>query len=160
MIDVTTARTLAISYIGISHKSSGRVREHLLRKDVPEDIAEQAISSLCSDGYIDDLRVAQSIRRLRHGRNAEGLRKLRLRLIDAGIPAQVADDAMQTFPADEETIVELVRERICPDYLRASQFESFQINRWMRKSYNFLLSRGYSSDLALRALREGLRDVE
>ena len=66
------ARSLAIYYIGISHKSSGRVSDYLNRKEVLEEVSGQVVSSLIEDGYIDDLRIARSIIYSRKGRKAEG----------------------------------------------------------------------------------------
>jgi regulatory protein len=83
------ARSLAVSYIGISHKSSGKVTDYLSRKEVSEEISGQVVSSLIADGYIDDMRITRSIISSRRGRKAEGRRSLQQRLYIAGISKDI-----------------------------------------------------------------------
>ena len=154
------ARSLAISYIGISHKSSGRVLDYLNRKEVMEEIAGQVVSSLIEDGYIDDLRIARSIIYSRKGRKAEGKRALQMRLLQAGVSREAADEADSFMPDDEASIFDLFEERIMPELQKQIKMDNFDADKWMNKSFRFLLSKGYSTSLAMDTLRKRIRDVK
>ena len=154
------ARSLAVVYIGISHKTSGKTREYLIRKGVSGEIAEQVILSLIDDGYIDDLRVARSLIQLRRGRKAEGQRALQQRLLQAGISRSVIDEASGIMPDDEVSILDLFEERLMPELQKQIGMDYFDAEKWMNKSFRFLLSRGYSTSLAMDTLRKHIRDVE
>ena len=154
------ARSLAISYIGISHKSSGRVLDYLNRKEVMEEIAGQVVSSLIEDGYIDDLRIARSIIYSRKGRKAESKRALQMRLLQAGVSREAADEADSFMPDDEASIFDLFEERIMPELQKQIKMDNFDADKWMNKSFRFLLSKGYSTSLAMDTLRKRIRDVK
>lgn len=154
------ARSLAISYIGISHKSSGRVADYLNRKEVLDDISGQVVSSLIEDGYIDDLRIARSIIYSRKGRKAEGKRALLMRLQQAGVSREAASEADSFMPDDEASIFDLFEEKIMPELLKQIKMDNFDADKWINKSFRFLLSRGYSTSLAMDTLRKRIRDVK
>lgn len=154
------ARSLAVSYIGISHKTSGKTSEYLIRKGVSREIAEQVISSLTDDGYIDDLRVARSLIQSRHGRKAEGQRALQQRLSQAGISRTAIDEVSGIMPDDEVSIHDLFEARLMPELRKQIGMDSFDAEKWMNKTFRLLLSKGYSSSLAMDALRKRIRDVE
>jgi len=157
---VPEARSLAISYIGISHKSSGRVSDYLSRKDVSGEIAGYVVSALIEDGYIDDMRIARSLIQSRRGRKAEGRRALQQRMLQAGISRETVDSAYEVMPEDSVSILELFEERLMPDLRKQIDMPSFDAEKWMNKTFRFLLSRGYSTSLAMDTLRKRIRDVE
>lgn len=53
-IEELSARSAAISYIGISQKSSGRVVAYLASKEYSIEVAQSVVDSLVADGYIND----------------------------------------------------------------------------------------------------------
>ncbi len=154
------ARALAISHIGISQKSSGRVRDYLSRKGIQEETADSVVRSLISDGYIDDLRIARNLIKSRSGRKAEGRRALEQRLYHAGISREVIAMTDEIMPQDEISIQELFDAKLMPELIKLISMESFDANVWMNKTFRFLLSRGYSTSLTMDTLRKGIRDVE
>ena len=154
------ARSLAISYIGISHKSSGKVRDYLCRKGFSNEISDQVVISLISDGYIDDLRVAGSLIRSRKGRKTESKRALQQRMYHAGISRESIEAACVSIPDDSISIQELIEDKLIPDLQKQVLADAFDAELWMNKSVRFLLSRGFSSTLCMTALRRRIRDVE
>lgn len=154
------ARSLAISYIGISHKSSGKVIDFLHRKDIDEQLSLEVVRSLTVDGYIDDLRIARSIIQSRRGRKAEGRRALKQRMYLAGIPAGVILESEQYIPDDETSICELFEEKLLPELRKQIVSGIFESENWTNRSLRFFISRGYSTSLAVDTLRKRIRDVE
>jgi len=154
------ARSLAVSYIGISHKSSGKVTDYLSRKEVSEEISGQVVSSLIADGYIDDMRIARSIISSRRGRKAEGRRSLQQRLYIAGISKDIVSEAFECMPEDDVSIIELFDTKLMPELQKQISQDPFDAESWMNKAFRFLLSRGYSTSLSMDTLRKRIRDVE
>jgi len=154
------ARSLAVSYIGISHKSSGKVRDYLIRKDVSAEVSEQVVASLTDDGYIDDLRIARSVIQARSGRKAEGRIALQQRMSQAGISRDVISESCEFMPEDEISILELFDKKLMPDLQKQIGLDTFNAEIWMNKSFRFLLSRGYSTSLAMETLRKRIHDVK
>lgn len=154
------ARSLAVSYIGISHKSSGKVRDYLIRKDVSAEVSEQVVASLTDDGYIDDLRIARSVIQARSGRKAEGRIALQQRMSQAGISRDVISESCEFMPEDEISILELFDKKLMPDLQKQIGLDTFNAEIWMNKSFRFLLLRGYSTSLAMETLRKRIHDVK
>ena len=154
------ARSLAVSYIGISHKSSGKVTDYLNRKDMSEEISGQVVSSLIEDGYIDDMRIARSIISSRKGRKAEGRRSLQQRLYNAGISKDIVSEAFECMPEDDVSIIELFDAKLMPELQKQISPDHFDSELWMNKAFRFLLSRGYSTSLSMDTLRKRIRDVK
>jgi len=154
------ARSLAVSYIGISHKSSGKVRDYLIRKDVSAEVSEQVVASLTDDGYLDDLRIARSVIQARSGRKAEGRIALQQRMSQAGISRDVISESCEFMPEDEISILELFDKKLMPDLQKQIGLDTFNAEIWMNKSFRFLLSRGYSTSLAIETLRKRIHDVK
>ena len=154
------ARSLAVSYIGISHKSSGRVTDYLSRKEVSAEISGQVVSSLIADGYIDDMSNARSIISSRKGRKAEGRRSLQQRLYNAGISMEIVSAAIECMPEDDVSIIELFDAKLMPELQKQISKDPFDAELWMNKAFRFLLSRGYSTSLSMDTLRKRIRDVK
>jgi len=154
------ARSLAVSYIGISHKSSGKVRDYLIRKDVSAEVSELVVASLIDDGYIDDLRIARSVIQARSGRKAEGRIALQQRMSQAGISRDVISESCEFMPEDGISILELFDKKLMPDLQKQIGLDTFNAEIWMNKSFRFLLSRGYSTSLAMETLRKRIHDVK
>ena len=151
-------RSKAVSFIGISHKSSGRVRDFLLRSGVEQSLADQVVDTLITDGYIDDLRVARSIVSTRQGKKTESTSRLRQRLFAYGIPDQAVFDLMEEIPMDSITIEHLVNEKY--KNVDFSSFDSDELNSWMMSALRFLSSRGFSSNLSLSAIKKFIASNE
>ena len=154
------ARTIAISYIGISRKSSGRILAYLKSKGYSRDTSESVIQQLITDGYIDDVRIARSIIASRTVRKTEAKSLLLRRLHQAGISRDAIEIIKEEIPDDRESILVLVDQKIMPDFRKQMTLDSFDADVWINKSFRYLVSKGYSSSLSLDTLRNRIRDVE
>ncbi len=150
----------AISYIGISHKSSGRVKDYLVRSGFLPETAQEAVDTLVSDGYIDDLRIARSLAAARTGKKSESRYSLLQRLSQAGISRDVLTCAEEYFRSDEDSLSDLVDTAILPDFKKQMELPDFDAQKWMNKTFRYLMSRGFSSSLVADTLRNRICDVE
>ena len=91
---------------------------------------------------------------------AEGKALLIRRLMQAGIARSAIDDIKEEISEDCDTIIMLVDEKLMPDLRKQITLDSFDAKNWMDRSFRFLLSRGYSSSLAIEILKKRIREVE
>ncbi len=145
-------RAKAVSFIGISHKSSGRVRDFLIGCGVERSLADQVVDTLIEDGYIDDLRVARGIASARQGRKSESNSRLRQRLLNYGIPDQTICELMEEIRTDSQNIEILVNEMY--GNVDFSFFNSEELNAWILSAVRFLSGRGFSRNISLCAIRK------
>ena len=101
------ACSAAISHIGFSVYSSGKIKKYLLNKGYDIDIAAGVVSSLIERGYIDDYKAAGQVLLFRKGKKRESREFSRKRLIDAGVDPDVAADVVSDLPTDDNGVVEL-----------------------------------------------------
>lgn len=158
--NLRSARQCAISFIGISNKSSGKVREYLLRKGYSPDISEKTVLQLIEDGYIADLRVAASILRRRSGKKSEGKALLLRRLLQAGIPESAAKIALSDNVDDRESIRLYIEAMILPSFSDELLSDRTLFAKSYQKSIRKLISKGFSAELSAESLRKSIRDVE
>ena len=157
--ELVTCRQIAIRYIGIAVKSSGRVSEYLLSKGFSEETSALTVQGLIDDGYIDDGRVARRFLRQSSGSHAEGKALLLRRILAAGVRTEAAQEALEDYD-DKAALEECVRAKILPEYEKASAAEDFDMYRFTQKALRTLASRGFSVSQAIETLRRTFRDVE
>ena len=144
------AREKAIVFIGIAQKSSGKVADFLLRKDISSELVRDVVASLIEDGYIDDYRVAVAAAKKRRGRSAESRQRLSRRLLSLGISEAAAQSCVLDVPSDEESIWELISERLLPERRKMSAEDDD--SEWKLWAARFLAGRGYAESLIRRSL--------
>ncbi|NLT11540.1 MAG: hypothetical protein GXY06_03895 [Clostridiaceae bacterium] len=146
----SSARASAIRFIGISVKSSGRVSAHLLSKGYDETLVKRVVDVLIQDQYIDDYRVGRSIISKRRGRHAEGTLKLRQRMLAMGVSSGVVSSLLSDYVDDDVLLRELLEERYNCSF--SDQHENSIPREEYRRMYQFLIGRGFKSDMIARYL--------
>lgn len=109
--------------------------------------ADEVIDSLIKNRFVDDLRFARSFVRDRYRFSGYGKRKIALALAAKRIPRDIIAEALDEI--DEEIYYNNLRhitERKATT-LNLSIFEE------RNKLYRYLISRGYESSLAARAIK-------
>ena len=154
------ARMTAISFIGISHKSSGRVRAYLSNKGFGSETVQMVVSDLFEAGYIDDYRVAAALIRKRTGRQAESKSVLKRRLRAAGISESAILECEDLFVSDENSLEDLIQRKYFSDLTKKMEEEDFNPEKWFNKTARALLSKGYSQHLIFQTLHKVIHDVE
>lgn len=140
--------SVAIKYIGISTKSSGRIREYLRNQEIESWQIEEALKDLQRRGYLDDQAVAARIARQRTGRRAVSQKAMRYYMQAAGLPDSVINGFSEQLPSDNET----ARQALLGKFPKP---EIAQRARMIR----FLGSRGYGSGVAARTVADYLDSI-
>lgn len=152
------ARELAISYIRFSgSKSTGQVITHLRAKELPEELIEKIVHDLQTDAWIDDVRLARRILEDRQGRKIEGTSALRKRMLQRGIPHEVADRVLAERDVDEVKDVQTFFKERCAKEIDSLKLPDLSPEDYQRISQRVLrraLGRGFPVSCCLQVLRE------
>lgn len=109
--------------------------------------AEKIVNHLIDNRFVDDLRFAQSFVRDRYRFSGYGRRKIALALMAKRLPRETIDSAMEEI--DEEiyfgNLQHIVERKAAA--LDLSCYED------RNKLYRYVISRGYESSLASRAIK-------
>ena len=136
---------LAYAYINRRERTEHELREHLLRRDVQPEVAEEALAELGRDGYVDDRRFARLFTQDKSDLEQWGSERIRRALLDRGVPPEVAEGALAGEDgADELDRAVALLERRFPAGL-ANRRES-------ERALGVLLRKGYEYELAADAL--------
>lgn len=109
--------------------------------------AEKIIDRLIDNRFVDDLRFAQSFVRDRYRFSGYGRRKIAMALAAKRIPRDTIDEALEEI--DEDVYFDNLRHIVerKASSLDLSCFED------RNKLYRYVISRGYESSLASRAIK-------
>jgi regulatory protein len=123
-------------------RTLAETRENLLAKDIPTAAAEEIISILEQEGFLNDSRYAESYARFRieHG---YGPARIRRELIQKGVAAGTAEAALARLEEDFDE----------PEILRSTLAKQLRIKgeprtpRELKNLGDFLTRRGFSPEL-------------
>ena len=148
------ANNLAYNYISYRPRSRREVVTHLVHKGCSQDVAEAAAENLQSLQLLDDLRFARMLVRDLLSRRRSGISYIRQKLLAKGVARQTVDEVLAELVSPEgqaQTALQVASNR-----LRLQQRQFAHLDRMKRKQrlYQYLLRRGFSSDIASRTVRE------
>lgn len=120
--------------------------EKLKTNGYPEECIEDAVAYVKKYHYIDDLRYAEHY--IRYHQQKKSRQKLKMDLMQKGVRKDVIEQALEeNFESDEmRQIRELLEKR------RYDKTDSDEKEK--RRTYAFLMRRGYRSSDILSALRD------
>lgn len=144
------ARRFVIRSLAARAQSVAELRAKLAQREIPDDIAEEAIDRARGYGYIDDAELATQLAR-GHRARGYGAQRAALALKQRGIDPAVAKATLETvFDAAEEHT----------DAARALGTRSFGEGAAARsKAVAFLVRRGFSSRTAWAVVNARERDA-
>ena len=94
------AYTAALTLLSARELSESQLRARLIRRKLAPDDIDVAIDRLKADGTLDDRRVARALARLESGIRHRGRARVIQKIRQAGIGADVAEDAVKDVFAD------------------------------------------------------------
>ena len=127
--------------------SRAELTKKLVEKGETAENAEEVVSRLAELGVVDDRRYAALVVRQYAGKGY-GVRRVRMELIRRGVPRELLDAALDEMPAQEDTLLNLLRRKL------GDSFESADVKR----ATDALARKGYDWDeiaSALQRLRDG-----
>ena len=131
----------ATGYIAKCQKTKKQINDYLLKKGFEEDIVEYALGKLGEYHFVDDELFAKNYVKAKS--KSCGKRKLEYELKHKGVEEQIISDSIENFCEDEKTVVPVLEK-----YLKNKPLDL----KTKQKAFRFLMSHGYSSDVASAAI--------
>ena len=144
------AYTVALTLLSARELSETQLRARLTRRKLDPDDIDAAVTRLKQDGTLDDGRVARALARMESSVKHRGRARVTQKVRQAGITADVADEAVREVfeDVDEDALLERALER----RLRAkaaSELDEKQRARVVRS----LMAQGFRLEAILKKLQ-------
>lgn len=138
------ALELAHRHLNPRDRTVGELRRHLRQKGVDDTVAEQALTVLIDQGYLDDVRFARLFVQDKRELEQWGAERIRRRLLERGVEPELI---AQQLGADQERELDRALE------LLGRRFPTAPRDRRERdRALGVLIRKGYDPELALDAL--------
>ena len=138
------ARLFVVRSLAMKMQSAAEIEKKLAARDVPPEVARQAIERVKGYGYIDDASLAGQLARGMQARGY-GRRRAEQKLRTRGLPRALADTALDEAYGDRDEVA-LAREAL------GRRAVGDDADR--RRAVAFLARRGFSAGAAWRAVRD------
>ncbi len=147
------AHEKALRFLEPRPRSTSEVKQHLLKKKVAADIAEQEIARLLQAGLVDDQAFARFWVENREEFRPRAVRALRFELKRKGLPDDAIREAIGSVDESESAFR--------AGWARAQRWRELEHREFRDKLGAFLVRRGFSYETARQAVErlwEALRD--
>ncbi|WBW49238.1 regulatory protein RecX [Peptoniphilus equinus] len=132
----------------LNRKTIKEARDHLQHKGFSLEVAEDALSYLIDNGYLNDAAYARDFVYDKVHINHYGPNKIRMALRQKGIPQSIADQALASLDSDASN--ENLRKFAARKY---NALKPSDPNRY-GKTVNYLLYKGFSYEAIKKVLGE------
>ena len=146
------ARAVVLHRLSFGPRTRAQLREALIAKDVPEEVAEQVLDRFTEVGLVDDAQLAAEWVRARHRDKGLSRQLLAMELRRKGVSDEDAGPALDALGDDERAAAEELVRRKLPS-TRGLEYPK-RVNRLM----GMLARRGYGGSLAGDVVRSALAE--
>jgi regulatory protein len=147
------ARAICLRLLTGTPRTRKQLADALVKRDIPEDVAEAVLSRFEDVGLIDDAAFAEAWVESRHHGRGLARRALARELRTKGVDSALIDEAVGQLDSEQEeaTARELVARR-----LRATR--GLERDRRLRRLAGMLARKGYPEGMALRVVKQALEE--
>lgn len=148
------ARALCLRLLTGTPRTRRQLADAMRKREIPDEVAEYVLERFQDVGLIDDQAFANAWVESRHRGRGLARRALAQELRQRGIDAELVTEAVGLLDAEqeEETARELVRRRL-------PGTRGLDRDKRVRRLAGMLARKGYSEGLALRVVRDALREA-
>ena len=139
-VNYNRCRAMSLSLVKASPKPSALVRMKMLSKGFSEDIVDEAIEELTSEGEIDDRLYAEKYAREKADKGKSSRNLVVRELAAKGIDDEIACEAVEKFFTDDEPIAREIAEK------KAKNGDGYE------KIARYLLGKGFRQGLVMDVL--------
>lgn len=148
-----SALTYAYKLLGYRDRSEKEMTERLLMKGFDERKTADAIACLKSNGFLNDKRLASSLKIYAEEQKQLSVRGARKFLMDRGLKRDIIDETVGDID-EMETARKLVKKKL-NGLNKTNPIQNTRITDIIaKKLYSLLLRRGYTSQTISRVLRQ------
>jgi regulatory protein len=151
--ETTRAKSIAVNYLSYRPRSSKELSGHLSRKGIAPELSRQVASHFETLGMVSDLEFARMFVRDRIRRKSTGEALLRQQLRVKGIGPALADKVLRELVSSEDqekAAAGLLAKRLKIGRRSLSKLDP---EKRRKRLFDFLLRRGFSSDVARKTLQ-------
>ncbi len=152
----TRAKNIAINYLSYRLRSSKEVIDHLIKKGFTRECAEDITHQLQAIRMIDDMKFAQTFVRDRLKRKPTGQALLRQQLLARGIPSVSIDSVLAELISPQSQQASALQAAKRKIQLTRHSTKKIDAEKRKKRLLDFLLRRGFSYEIALKAIRTTL----
>jgi regulatory protein len=150
------AKAIALNFLSYRPRSSKEIINKLLSKGFSADLAKQVVQHMQSLDLLDDLEFARMFVRDKLRGKPMGKAMMRRKLMEKGIAPQMVERVLGEYISDEDeqqAAAKLLEKKLkrAPD-----RFSKLDAARQKKRLIDYLLSRGFSSEVATRTVRSAL----
>ncbi len=142
------AKQYALKLLSYRGRSEKELKERLIKKGIPEPLVSSTADYLRKLGYLDDVSLAEALKREAIERKLLSQAGARQYLLNRGIPRDIVHSVfLQEEETDRENAKKYIRKKI-------RMLANYPRETVRRRLYNQLLRRGYSSATIVAALKD------
>lgn len=145
------ARQICLDQLSYAPKTRSQLREVLVKREIPEDVADEVLSRFADVGLIDDAAFAKAWVESRHHSKGLAGRALKAELRQRGVGSDDINEAVAALDPDAET--ETARRLV---ERKLSSTRGLPTETRTRRLAGMLARKGYPAGLAFRIIREAL----
>ena len=142
----------ALSYLEKNIKTEKGIRDYLKQKGFLEESIDNAVEKLKEYGYIDDSVYVENY--IRTYKDKKGKKLLNFELSLKGVNKALIEEKLEEFVDNEDEVVSC--RTLCKKYIKNKTIDQ----KLKQKAYAHLMTKGFSSDVISRILREELCEQE
>ncbi|WP_328363942.1 recombination regulator RecX [Mycobacterium sp. NBC_00419] len=147
------AHALCLRLLTVRSRTRSELAGQLTKRGYPEDVSESVLDRLAAVGLIDDADFAEQWVRSRRVRSGKGKRALASELRTKGVDDDVIATALADIDADTER---RLAEELVERKLRREALSDTDDTKVIRRLVGMLARRGYSQNMAVAVVRDGL----
>ncbi len=140
------ALEMAYRHLGRRDRTVAEMRRHLESRRVEPATVDAVVDELAAQGYLDDARYAERFAEDRRRLDGWGAERIERRLLEAGVPAELAAQSARGAGAEEELDAALA-------LLRRRWPQPPAGERERERALALLVRQGYELELAYDAVR-------
>ncbi|MFJ3309181.1 recombination regulator RecX [Streptomyces sp. NPDC086549] len=147
------ARAICLRLLTGTPRTRKQLEDALRKREIPDDVAEEALSRFEEVGLIDDSAFADAWVESRHHGRGLARRALARELRTKGVDSTLIDEAVAQLDSEQEetTARELVARK-----LRSTR--GLDRDKRIRRLAGMLARKGYTEGMALRVVRQALEE--
>ena len=147
------ARQVAVNFISYRPRSSKEILDKLTRKEFSRELALEVVDQLKELNLLNDLQFARMFVRDKLLGKPMGKAMLRRKLLEKGIAFQMSEGVLKEYVTEEKEQEAAKNLAVRKMKMSRSRFSALDPLARQKRLIDYLLSRGFSHDIAYKTAR-------
>jgi regulatory protein len=147
------ARKIAVNFISYRPRSSKEILDKLTHKGFSSELAKQVVRHLRDGNLVSDLEFARMLVRDKLRGKPMGRGMIRRKLLEKGISFPIIERVLKEYVSEDDEQQAAARLAAKKLNLSRSRFAGLDPKKQQKRLIDYLLSRGFSTEVALKTVR-------